>query len=424
MSFPTASGIPSDPVSNPSTLSLCLARSGTTLLVALPLAMWLANRSAPLFLGLAALCFAASAVAEEGGAVLFRRLRGGLRSPAGTGLSAFLLWSLLSIAWSHRPVQSIAVWGEFALPMAFTLVIAASRKFRPTPMLLRALALAIILTSALVMIELASGLSQRAALGSGKMMAFIFNRPVIVAVVLAVPVVHHLWTMPSGRGFDRSLAVLTASIVVILALFSQSASAKLGVVVAALCWVLAALMPRAALGAIGLAFVLTMAIGPVLGVTAERGLPTLILDRLPKMTGQARIDIWRSFGEVAWARPIAGTGFGTSASMHEHPVAADVSPEQRLLLAVGHPHDMPLQAWAETGLIGATLLTLTGLLLLVHLRHLPARELAPRLALFATVFSIATVGHGAWQGWWIAGLGAAILWFENSDETRLENNHG
>lgn len=418
MIFPTASVIPGDPISNQSILSLRLARLGTTLLVALPLVMWLANRSAPLFLGLAALCFAASVVAGAGGAVLSQSLREMLRAPVGIALSAFLLWSLVTIAWSHRPAQSIAMWGEFALPIAFTLVIAASRQFRPTPMLLRALALAVILASALVMIELASGLSQRAALGSGKLMAFVFNRPVIVAVVLAVPVVHRLWTMPSGRGTDRFLAVLTAAIVVILALLSQSTSAKLGVAVAALCWVLAARMPRAALGAIGLAFVLAMAIAPILGVMAERGLPTLILDRLPKMTAQVRIDIWRSFGEVARARPIAGTGFGTSGSMHEHPVAADVSPEQRVLLAVGHPHDMPLQAWAETGLIGATLLTLAGMLLLAHLRHVPTPDLAPQLALFATAFSVAIVGHGAWQGWWIAGLGAAILWFESSDKTR------
>ena len=33
------------------------------------------------------------------------------------------------------------------------------------------------------------------------------------------------------------------------------------------------------------------------------------------------------------------------------------------------------------------------------------------LALFAGAFSVASVAHGAWQGWWIAALAAAVVWF-------------
>jgi len=151
----------------------------------------------------------------------------------------------------------------------------------------------------------------------------------------------------------------------------------------------------------------------VLGIAATNWLPSQILNRFAVMTGQARIDIWLSFGEVARASPVHGAGFGTSASMQNHPIVGAVSLEHRQLLAVGHPHDMPLQAWAETGLIGAGLLTLVGLLLLRRLRRLPPADLAPRLALFAAAFAIAVVGHGAWQGWWIAALGASIIWFSS-----------
>jgi hypothetical protein len=31
------------------------------------------------------------------------------------------------------------------------------------------------------------------------------------------------------------------------------------------------------------------------------------------------------------------------------------------------------------------------------------------LALFATVAAISLVSHGAWQGWWAAAVGAAIV---------------
>lgn len=75
------------------------------------------------------------------------------------------------------------------------------------------------------------------------------------------------------------------------------------------CWGLSALWPRLTLTAAGCAFLLAMAVAPVLGIAAQNWLPSLILDRFAVMTGQARIDIWHSFGEVARARPIAGAGF-------------------------------------------------------------------------------------------------------------------
>lgn len=389
----------------------------------MPLAMWLANRSAPLMLGLAAAAFLGAALLSGSIGVSLARLRLLLKAPVALAVAAFLAWALVSIGWSHKPSASLQAWGELVLPIVFALAIAVSGQWRPTPLLLRALAITIIVAAVLVMIELASGLSQRAALGTGKMMSFVFNRPAIVLLLLAVPTGYALWSRPAGW-FDRALAGLLAAVIIVFVFRSESEAAKLGVLVLMPCWVLAALAPRVVLAATALAFVLTMAIAPVLGLTAEKLVPSFVLNRLDVMSAQARIDIWDSFGEVARARPIAGAGFGTSATMHEHKVAAEVSTEHRTLLGVGHPHDMPLQAWAETGMIGAGLLTLAGLLLLARLRRLPAAELAPRLAIFAAAFSIATVGHGAWQGWWIAGLGAAILWFGTDAASRRGDSHG
>lgn len=397
--------------------------AGGVCLVLMPFAMWLANRSAPLMLGLAAAAFLCAALLSEPAGTIAARLRRLLSAPVALAIATFLAWALVSTGWSHRPFQSLQAWGELVLPIVFAMVVAASGQWSRSPAFLRALALAIMAAAVLLMIELASGLSQRAALGTGKMMAFVFNRPAIVLLLLAVPTVHALWSRPAGW-FDRALAALLATVVIVFVFRSESEAAKLGVLILVPCWALAALAPRVALAATALAFVLTMAIAPLLGPMAEKLVPSFVLNRLDVMSAQARIDIWDSFGEVARARPVAGAGFGTSATMHEHPVAAEVSTEHRTLLGVGHPHDMPLQAWAETGAVGAGLLTLAGLFLLSRLRRLPAAELAPRLALFAAAFSIATVGHGAWQGWWIAALGAAILWFGTDAASRQGDSHG
>lgn len=398
--------------------------AGVVCLVLTPVAMWLANRSAPLLLGLAAAAFLGAALISEPARLSIARLRRLLTAPVALAIAAFLAWGLVSIGWSNRTSVSLQAWGELVLPIVFALAIAASGQWRPTPPLLRALALAIIAAAILSMIELASGLSQRAALATGKMMSFVFNRPAITCFLLAVPTVHTLWSRPGSQWGDRLLAALLVLVVAVFAVRSESASVRLGLAVLVLCWACAALAPRLALKAAALAFVATMALAPVLGVTAQRWLPSVILDRFSAMTGQARIDIWQSFGEVVRVRPVAGAGFGTSAVMRDHPVAAQVPAAERTLLGVGHPHDMPLQAWAETGVIGAALLTLAGLLLLARLRYLPSAELAPRLALFTAAFSIATVGHGAWQGWWIAALGAAILWFGIEAASRQGDDHG
>lgn len=397
---------------------------GVALMVLMPVAMWLANRSSTLLLGLAVVPFVAVAVASGRGGDFALRMRRLLATPLGLTLAAFFAWALVSILWSHTPQASLRAWGELALPVVFALAIAASGRFRPQPAWLRALAIAIILACLLAIFELASGLSQRAALGIGKLMSFVFNRPAITALVLAVPAIHGLWSLPGARRSDRILAIVLGLAVAALALRSESSSARLGVAVCALCWGLSALWPRLTLTAAGCAFLLAMAVAPVLGVAAQNWLPSLILNRFAVMTGQARIDIWQSFGEAARARPIIGAGFGTSASMHEHPVATEVSPAHRPLLAASHPHDMPLQAWAETGAVGAGLLALAGLLLLARLRRLPAPEMAPRLALFAGAFAISVVGHGAWQGWWIAVLGAAVLWFGPGAAVPEGEDHG
>lgn len=401
-----------------------LIATGMAVMMLMPLAMWLANRSATLVLGLAVIPFLAAAFASGHAAATAQRALRLLATPVGLAVTAFLGWALVSILWSHRPWASLRDWGELVLPIVFALAIAASAQFRPRPAWLRAFALAIILACLLAMFELASGLSQRAALGVGKLMGFVFNRPAITALVLAVPTIHGLWNLPGARRVNRILAVVLALAVAVLALRSESASARLGVAVCALCWALSALWPRLTLTAAGCGFLLAMIVAPVLGIAAQNWLPSLILNRFAVMSGQARIDIWHSFGEVARARPLAGAGFGTSASMQDHPVAAEVVPQHRLLLGAGHPHDMPLQTWAETGAIGVGILIVAGLLLLGRLRRLPPREMAPRLALFAAAFAISVVGHGAWQGWWIAVLGAAVLWFGPGDTASQGEDHG
>ena len=406
MSHQTSSGAsPFEPI-----LPRRLARLGTGLLIALPLGMWVANRSAPLFLGLAALSFLASAVAAEGWAPLLQRLRNGIGTPIGLALGGFLLWSLISIAWSHRIGASMSMWGELALPLASGFVIAASGRLQPGRSESRALALAIALAAVLMMAELATGLSARIALDIGKQVTYIFNRPVLVCLVLLPAAVAGLSLRRKSGALDWLLAAVCVVAVAMISFDSESGAAGLGFLILALTWLAARLLPRLMLALVALGFFVTMAVAPVIGRLGDEALPQSLHERLANSHSRDRVDIWLSFGEAIRARPLLGSGFGTSPTLDRHPVALEVSPPRRQLLAVGHPHSAPVQAWVETGVVGAVLLTLAGLMLLWRLRNLPARDLAPRLALAASAFGVATVAHGAWQGWWIAALALASIW--------------
>ena len=386
-----------------------LATLGTALLVLMPLAMWLANRSAPLVLGLATGCLVASAIVAEGWRPFRSRLWRLLCNPVGLCLCAFLGWSLATLAWSHRPVQGLGAWGELVLPLACALAIAASGRFRPGMGAARALALALVAATAFMMAELASQLSLRIMLGVGKQQGFIFNRPALTCLVLSSAVLPALLGSRSVLR-DRLLVALVLLSLVALSFDSESGATGFGLAIMAVTWLAALVLPRLTWAAVMLGFAATMLLSPVTGRLVDAVLPPALHERLANSHSRERVDIWLSFGEAIMARPFLGAGFGTSPTLDRHPVALQVSPPHRPMLAVGHPHSAPMQAWVETGAVGAALLAFAGLAFLSRLRRLPARDLAPRLALAASAFAVASVAHGAWQGWWIAVLAAAALW--------------
>jgi len=325
---------------------------------------------------------------------------------------------LVTLLWSHRPLQGLAAWGELVLPLVFGLAIAASGRFRPGIAARSALALALIAACLLMVAELASDLSVRIMLGIGKQQGFIFNRPALTCLVLAGAVLPYL-LRPGAARRDALLAGLLLLALVALCFDSDSGATAFGFAIMAAIWLAARVLPRPTLSAVALGFAATMLLSPVTGRLVDAGMPPALHQKLAGSHTRERVDIWLSFGEAILARPLLGAGFGTSPTLDRHPVALAVSPAHRQMLAVGHPHSAPMQAWVETGAVGAALLAFAGLAFLFGLRHVPARDMAPQLALAASAFAVASVAHGAWQGWWIAALAAATIWLSaRPDEQR------
>lgn len=378
--------------------------AGSVLLALLPVAMALANRSAPLVVSLAALLFAAGAMAETGRGAVSDLVKP-LRTPLGAAMFAGLLWCLVSIAWSPFPGLSLRVLGEFATSLVAAALLA---RFAPGRMPDWALPLAaglLALACLYVFASLMLGMAPQHALGQ-RGSSFVLNRPALTILLIVGP----LAALIAARG--RRLVALALLVLAAAAILrSDSEAAALGLVLGLATWALARFAPKSivlALAALGLG--LGLAFAPVEGDLLARFLPASVHEHLSHSSSQARVAIARSFGAVVALEPLAGTGFGSSGRLAEAPSLQVIAPEMRRMIEFGHPHNAFLQVWTELGLIGALLAGLALFLMLRAIALLPREHFALSLALVAAAASVAFVGHGAWQGWWTAALGAAITW--------------
>lgn len=387
-----------------------LWHASVLVLAVMPAFFVFAHRSSPLILSIAAaLALAASAV-ENRLWIVWNDVKADWRSPTGMAASAFLAWAALSIAWSEAPGTSLFQLGEFVLPIAATLILAVTLPERMPPPAVIVLVCALAFACLVVNFELATDAAWRRSLGV-RSDANIFNRPVLTFLILSVPILWFL--MQTGQ---RRAAALLAGLLTFTTCLASSGAAILGLVAAAGIYAVARWVsaPRAVVIAGG-ALLAALAFAPITGEILERALPVRLHDAMSSASSRARVDIYRTFGAAVTLHPVFGAGFGVSTRYAETSSAARLPPELSAMTGIGHPHNAALQIWVELGVIGALLAAAVLALVLRGLIGLPASRFAPRLALLFGAAAVALVGHGAWQGWWAAALGAALIWFRFID---------
>jgi hypothetical protein len=381
---------------------------GSALLLAImPLGMALAHRSAPVFVTLSAALAVGASLADGRAPEIAARLRAWLSTPVAIATGAFLALALLSQTWSEARGTTLFALGEFLLPLGAGLVLAASlpqRAPKGTDLLLAA---SLIAAAALIVLDLGTGLAWRAALGIDAE-SFIFNRPTLTILLFGIVLVGST-AVRAPASIPAPLALAVAAAAAGLLAATDSDAALLGLGAAALTALLAWRRRKAALVALALGWTLLVAGAPVLGSLLRGTLPTQVHALLPSAHTEQRVLIWESFGEVVRSRPLLGTGFGSSARLAASPVAQELPPDLRSGLSWGHPHNVALQVWTELGALGAALAWAVGLAVIAGLSRLTGPVLVPAAALFAAVVAVASVGHGAWQGWWAAAIAAAIV---------------
>lgn len=380
----------------------------------MPVGMAIAHRSSPVFLVTAALLALLGTVLEGEGRAFVDKVKSALAAPPGrTGLG-FFAWSFVSIAWSAFPAVSLAAFGEFWIPVLAALALGLALPGRVPKWSWWLFAGALALACAMILFELNTGLSLRRDLGM-RSASFIFNRPVLTILVGAIPVLVFLATRPAPGWLA---AVPLAGLALVAAASSESGASGFGLAVAAAVFAASCLAPGLVRRAAMVGVVAVLVAAPFLGAIGDRLIPSSVHQGLSDSHSRDRIDIWMSFGAAIRQQPLLGGGFGVSPRMAETPVAAAVPAERRTLLGVGHPHNAAVQIWAELGVVGAALAAAVLVLTLLRLAGLPRRRLAAALSLLALVAAVSLVGHGAWQGWWAAAVGAAVAWFRSLPSSR------
>ncbi|SEE01981.1 O-antigen ligase [Rhizobiales bacterium GAS191] len=388
-----------------------LATLAILLLAALPVAMAVANRSAPLVLALAAVAALASAGALTGWSAVGSAFVSAARSRIGLASLAFVLVSIASYGWSADRVQTLRALTEVAVPLIAGAVILQvlprnllqnrNRLVNRLGVAPRAMALPLavgVIVAALICIgELRFNMPIRNALHL-RAKTFEYNRPVLSLLVWFWPLCAMAMSAPR-----RHIALWAALAVTTVAIWSsQSGTAMFAQAVSVAACLLAWRFPRLvlALAAIAVSFVFACVFA--FGDIAWRVLPQATYDVFAWMHAADRVEIWRSYGAAMLLHPLLGAGFGASVTLGDTAIVGQVADEFRRMLAVGHPHNGYLQIGVELGLIGCALALAVALMLLWSWRDLRGPALLSRLGLFGTVAATMLVGHGAWQAWWIA----------------------
>ena len=337
-------------------------------------------------------------------------------TPLGMASLAFLAWALVSILWSASPATTALSLLEALVPAASALIIAVglsgqTRHFSSRTAAL-GLAFGLALACAVMLLDLATGMSLQRVLGS-RAQAFVLNRAILTVLVVSTPV---LWWLARDRLLPPSVYLAFAGLLAVSVISSHSGAAVVGSACALLIYGLARYAPRSAVGALLIGAFLSLAAAPIIGETLFRSISKAAHERMAGASSEARVAIWRSFEVVVRERPLLGWGFGVSPVIADDPRLRQIDPDTRAMLGVGHPHNAALQIWVELGAVGAALAFLVFAFLLRSIARLDAGAAAPRLALVAGAGMVALVGHGAWQGWWIACLGLAAVLFRTASE--------
>ncbi len=372
--------------------------------VALPVLMTPATKSSPLMLGCAAFFAILAFGFNHGKAALVDHV---LAKSGKSNIRLFsftLLYMAVSVFWAHSPASSADQFLQFVLPVVFTLLLLLFFVSEAPANRVLTWILAACTTALIILYDLKTGMKLRELIG-GRIFNYSYNRSIVTLVVLLLPL---LALVMESRRWSLGLLLLP---VLFAAGAGESETAILGIIIGTLVLPLAWFAPVLVRKA-GLLITLVMiAVSPFIGTLAKQVLGATLHKVLANAHSDDRVNIWLSFEAATQQKWLFGNGFGSSLNLQNAAVAKLVPPDLVTLLGASHPHNAFLQVWVELGLVGAVLFAAMAAMLFAGVGRMMPRLQPFALTCIAVVSGISLVSHGAWQAWWVAAIGAAIVSF-------------
>ncbi len=328
-------------------------------------------------------------------------------------LMAFLIWSSLTAFWSPyqdmQPIMNpmkllIGVWLYFMFRKGLK---AALR--RNPHLIWHALMATSLIAAGVFIVDLLAGYGLtfaidplkggediRAKQGDAEMN---LGHGITVLALLLTPVMTIMMRMMK---YGWLTAAILALMVLLAGHLCRLAVAEIAVIIGLLAMGLAFVMPRAMMFVAAILGSALLLFAPSVSLLS-RVLPETVKSALP-FSWEHRVEMWGYVGTRIAEHPFVGHGFDAVRTFND---TFSIRGFDELPLVSLHPHNAGLHIWAETGLVGAILASLT-VLCLSYSAYRTARNDTPRLAATVGFMVIAillcSVSYGVWQEWWWASL--------------------
>lgn len=197
----------------------------------------------------------------------------------------------------------------------------------------------------------------------------------------------------------------------IVAFLSDSASAKIGIVAAIVCYSFPYFIPISILKRLlQIGFVAVLVIFPILMKDATHS--QFLNQFIDPMDGaqKHRFIIWEFASQKGFEKPITGWGFDSAYSV---PGAKDVVPitivdreairEVKIQHIPSHTHNFIMQIWLELGGIGIALSCILFVIFIdKKIQNLSQTQSAVFISLIAMLATVGGLAYGLWQSQWIS----------------------
>ncbi len=354
-----------------------------------------------------------------------------LKNPAVFGALLLLGWMLLSLLWSHAPLQQtfIGIWKYRKLIYVPLMVfLFADAKWRDAAIKAWLGAAVVLMLYALIHIL-------PEPIGDGHMGVHpalplsTYSYITLGFVLIPALTVGLAWMMQSRAWLDKSLGALVALLTVAFVVLAQQGRTTYVTLTALLIFfILTQLKSTKKWLAMAVLLIVTVSVG-MFSSTVQKRLSEVVVDSQTVLSTDTiassglRIGFWRTTLEIAKHNPILGTGMGTWADEYRKYVVSTPN-TPKIAASGGNPHQEYLLMASQLGLVGLSLFLVWVGRCFVGSRYLPSHErmAAQSLLVAFTVgcFFNSTLFDSATGHFFCIGLGILFAGYKSVESAEIK----